>query len=88
MRSQGLAAASLVAAASAVFLCPTLSPLTVCLGPVAWLLGSLDRRRALRAGHRQLVTGEMGMRLGKLLTMIALTFLVLFGIYAVSAAIM
>jgi hypothetical protein len=88
VRSQGLAAASLVAAASAVFLCPTLSPLTVLLGPVAWWLGTLDRRRALRAGQRQLAAGEMGMRLGKLLSMVALTFAVLFALFWISYAIL
>jgi hypothetical protein len=62
---QGLASASLIVGSLIVFLCPALSPVTLLLGPLAWLLGVLDLRRCERRGEPQSQAGAFGLRIGR-----------------------
>jgi len=69
-RPQGLATISLVLAASTIFLCPAATPLSILLGPFAWLFGWLDARDARRRGQRQTLPGRMGAAIGRVVTVI------------------
>jgi len=86
VRGQALASSALVAAAAALFLCPTIGPLTLALGPLAWILGALDRRGARAVGQRQQLTGEMGLQIGRGMTLVVAVIVGIYGVYHLSRA--
>ena len=72
---QALASASLIVGASIFFLCPTFSPLTIALGPIALLLGNRDLANAKARNEPQSLAGTIGRSIGRVATAIVLVLL-------------